>query len=465
MTTPKNNSASVTSCIPGKCSDALESNISEQAIIGSTLVAPWLLPYSMHLKPEHFSTRAMVAIWEAILACEARTPGKWDDLSVADHLEFTGKLDAVEGRSGLLSFVSAANELREAAIGTHAEVVIDRAIRRTLLMAGHAIEKHAESSKHETAKEAIAASVAELDKALNFTDPRASGATVGDLAEESIRRIEEGARDESSIGSGFASLDAISGTPRRGEVTVVAARPSVGKTSLALHLATHAAEKGLSVVFWSRETAAEKLVDRMLSQRCGVPATDIMANTVAEHHIESVKAAIPYVKELGIKIYDRGGGTVEDLSSTVGLEARRGKCDMLIIDYLQRLSTSQKTDNREAMTAKCSWMIKELALNYGMSVVLLSQLNRNVEHRSGRDSEPQLSDLRASGAIEEDADVVWMLQRSVSGDEEEREVCRLFVRKDRNGPTDDLNLLWNGKCVRFTPQIIFSHRDRVEVDR
>lgn len=248
------------------------------------------------------------------------------------------------------------------------------------------------------------------------------------------------------IMTGFENLDNITGGLRRGEFIVIAARPSVGKTALAFNIVENVAksEKPHSVLFFSMEMTAIQLGKRMLRDRFSGNWNGVFGCFMEKENTE--KQILRYVntlKNCPIKIDETGKLTLDELYRRISLEAEKGNADVVIIDYMQLLKTTEKQTRYEQMT-EISFRLKAMAKEFHIPLIALSQLNR----MSCKDpSKPNLHDLRESGAIEQDADVVLLLGR---GDKDGEETKRhVYVAKNRNGKTGYISMEFDGNRTRF----------------
>lgn len=253
------------------------------------------------------------------------------------------------------------------------------------------------------------------------------------------------------VPSGWPDLDDLTSGFQPGEMIIIAARPSMGKTAFCLNVATHAAlREKKKVAFFSVEMGAESVMLRLLSMVARVSMSDLRVSQIADDGWPKLITAAAQISESGLFIDDSSGiSPFEILSKCRRLKAKTG-LDMIIIDYLQLMSLKQKVDNREREVSEISKTLKAIAKELKVPVIALAQLNRGVEGRQNR--RPMLSDLRESGSIEQDADVIMMLYRE---DYYERDnpdikgIAEVIIGKQRNGPTDTVKLLWKPEFGEF----------------
>jgi replicative DNA helicase len=263
------------------------------------------------------------------------------------------------------------------------------------------------------------------------------------------------------IGTGFADLDKMTSGLHPGEMVVIAARPSMGKTSLAMNIAEHVAlEQKLPVGVFSLEMTANSLVLRMLCSRSRVNLRSVREGFLAERDFPKITGAAGEMARAPLFIDDSSGLSILQLRAKARRMAQQYGVKLFVIDYLQLLhSTARRAENRQQEIADISNGIKALAKELNVPVIVLSQLNRELEREKNR--KPRLSDLRESGAIEQDADLVGLLYKPSSGDEEEgggaaaagedqeAQPVNLLIAKQRNGPTGDVNLTFLKSYTRF----------------
>ena len=287
----------------------------------------------------------------------------------------------------------------------------------------------------------------------------ATSRTIKDLVHKAINTIEEFHQRQgmlTGIATGFPDFDKMTSGLHGGEMIVIAARPSMGKTSLAMNIAEHVSlEAKLPVGVFSLEMTAEALVLRMLCSRSRVNLRNIRDGFLAERDFPKLTGSAGKLANAALFIDDSSGLSILQLRAKARRMFQQYGIKLFVIDYLQLLnSTSRRAENRQQEIADISNGIKALAKELNVPVIVLSQLNRELEKDKNR--KPRLSDLRESGAIEQDADLVGLLYKAQSGDEEdggtqEQEAVpiNLYIAKQRNGPTGDVNLTFLKAYTRF----------------
>jgi replicative DNA helicase len=293
--------------------------------------------------------------------------------------------------------------------------------------------------------------------------------TIKDLVKKAINTIEDFHQRQgmlTGVGTGFADLDKMTTGLHGGEMIVIAARPSMGKTSLAMNIAEHVAiDQKLPVGVFSLEMTSESLVLRMLCSRSRVNMRNVRDGFLAERDFPKLTGAAGKLANSPIFIDDSSGLSILQLRAKARRMHQQHDIKLFVIDYLQLLhSTARRAENRQQEIADISNGIKSLAKELDVPVIVLSQLNRELERDKNR--KPRLSDLRESGSIEQDADVVALLYKPSSGDDEdgggadeEAVPVNLLIAKQRNGPTGDVNLTFLKPYTRFESAAKVSDED------
>jgi replicative DNA helicase len=283
--------------------------------------------------------------------------------------------------------------------------------------------------------------------------------TIKDLVKKAITTIEDFHQRQgmlTGVGTGFTDLDKMTSGLHGGEMVVIAARPSVGKTSLAMNIAEHVAiEQRLPVGVFSLEMTSESLVLRMLCSRSRVNLRNVREGFLAERDFPKLTGSAGKLANAPLFIDDSSALSILQLRAKARRMWQQYSIKLFVVDYLQLLhSTARRAENRQQEIADISSGIKSLAKELSVPVIVLSQLNRELEREKNR--KPRLSDLRESGAIEQDADVVGLLYKPSSDDEESGSAAEedavpmnLLIAKQRNGPTGDVNLTFLKSYTRF----------------
>jgi len=425
----------------------------EQSVLGSILIdRDAVVEVAEFLRPDDFYRQAHGLVFTAMLDLfERREP--IDIVTVAEVLERTEQLEQVGGRSYLSSL---SNQTPTAVHAVqYARIVERKAVLRNLIgaagrIAGIGYEDPAEI------QEAIDRAEGELF-AVSQRRVDAGFSQLRELLHAAYDRLDylHAHRGEiSGVRTGFADLDALTTGLQKSDLIVLAARPSVGKTSLALNIAEHAAvRERRNVGIFSLEMSKEQLVLRLLSSVATIDSQRLRTGFLEEMDFARIAPAMNALSEAPIFIDDTPNiSTMELRTKARRLQAEAG-LDLVIVDYLQLMqaTTTSKDANRVQEVSEISRGLKALARELSVPVVALSQLSRQPEMRESK--EPRLSDLRESGAIEQDADLVVFLWREKDRPGEEQdadgEVVNLKLAKHRNGPTGDLKLWFKKTQTRF----------------
>ena len=423
----------------------------ERSVLGAMLLNPDAIGTAIEIlrdKPyETFYAEAHQHIYSGILELY-RTNTPVDAVTLKEQLVRDGTLDP----SGGLAYVAELSGAvpTSANIEHYAKIVLDTSILRRLIasctfISGEAYEVPPDVDALLDRAEAEVFSIAEK-RQLNPIWK------VSELLEESINRIETLIKSKSGItgiASGFRKLDDLTSGFQDSDMIVLAARPSVGKTAFALNIASHAAiENNKSVLLFSLEMAKEQLVQRLLCMQGQINSSRLRTGFLAQSEFPKLTRAADRLSRVPLFIDDTPNITVLELRSKARRHAAQHGLDMIIVDYLQLMSSAGRSENRQVEISEISRSIKGLARELRVPVIALSQLSREAE----RDDTgmPKLSHLRESGAIEQDADVVMMLSRPPAHDQESSpDMLILNIAKQRNGPTGKIELLFDRNIQRF----------------
>lgn len=428
------------------------SEAAERAVLGAILndgtcffrVLDALKPEDFYLEPHQLVFQAFVS-----LANEG-TP--IDLVNTVAAMERLGTLSLVGGPSFLAQL---AQDLPDPeGVEHYAEIVREKAIRRQLLKVSGSlmVEAGQEGGRALDILDRVETMVLELaDRAIR-TGPR----SIKELAYAELDHLERTAKSEHpfiGLETGFRRLDELTSGLKEQELIILAARPGVGKTAMALNIAAHVAlHLKKKVLFFSLEMSASALVRRLLAAQAKVNLQKIISGRISfrpgrtPSDLERLVEAADHLAEAPLWIDDSASLSVLEMRGKARrLQMERG-LDLVVVDYLQLMSSGMKTENRTQEVSAISRGLKALAKQLNVPVLALSQLSRQPERR-GADARPQLSDLRESGSIEQDADVVIFIHRRIAprAEEEDMEESRnaeIIIAKQRNGPTDAFRLVY-----------------------
>jgi replicative DNA helicase len=425
----------------------------EQAILGAMFLSAEAVEGALViLQPEDFYRPAHARIYSAMSDLNSRSVPV-DHLSVADRLESTGELDAAGGRTYLLDITGvvpiASNWQR------YADIVKRMSMLRQLITAGTAI-----ATMGYDAPDDLDQVVGDAEKLIfDVTNKRVSSnfAVINDLLKVSFKNLEELAERKehiTGVHTGFKDLDKLLAGLHPGDLCILAARPSVGKTALALNMGVNAARHGASVAIFSLEMGADQLVQRVLCSEARINLQDVRTGYVKDSDWYTIHTAMGKLAQLDFWVDDTPSISILEVRAKARRQLRDKPKGFIIVDYLQLMQPQgRRSENRQTEIAEISRGLKILAKELKVPILALSQLSRAVEQRAGK--RPQLSDLRESGAIEQDADVVMFIDRNTdpyADDQEGRPqkgVAELIVAKHRNGPTGQIQLVFNDRFTKF----------------
>lgn len=397
----------------------------ERAILGAVLLRAERLDDATVLGPEDFFRTAHQDIWRTMVALRDRQQDI-DPLTLCHALGAKGA-EAVGGVAYLSALVDGVPR------GTHVATYADRVRRLSLLRqaldAARAIEDMAYDPDTEPAALLEAAERALL--ALRVSRAQADFATSEDVAHRVYQRLERMAEaTDWGVPTGFPTLDGLTRGLQPTQLVVVAARPGIGKSALALNVAEHVSRSGRTVAIFSLEMSADELGWRSVLGRSGVGR---LTRHTLEATMPALLAAITSFSAERIYIADDPVITVAEMRARCRRLRARAGLDLVIVDYIGLVTARGKFSNRQEIVADISRSLKQLAKELQVPVLALSQLNRESEKRENK--KPQLSDLRESGALEQDADVAWLLWREQDPSAPDADTdAELTVAKQRNGP-------------------------------
>jgi replicative DNA helicase len=433
----KDNTESVIGKVPPQSVDA------ELSVLGSLLIdKDAVVKVAEVLAPGDFYQERHNEIYRAILSLyEKRLPA--DLVTVTEELKKTDKYDLVGGAGYLTTLVNSVPT--SAHIEHYASSVRESATKRALISAAAAITENAFDPDSEVKdllefSETTLFGISQQHLRQNFIPLREALAESFDRLDE-LHKKGTGLR---GLPTGFSDLDKKLSGLQQANLIILAARPSVGKTTLAMNIAAHIATKDkIPVGIFSLEMSKAQLVDLMLASQSDIDAWKITTGNLTDSDFESISNAMAMLAEAPIYIDDTAGGSIMEMRTKARRLQMETGLQLLIVDYLQ-LIKGRNLENRVQEVSEISQALKNLARELNIPVIAISQLSRAVESRQAKI--PQLADLRESGAIEQDADVVMFLYRE---DPDNMEDIKLSIAKHRNGPLGELDLRFKGERRRF----------------
>lgn len=375
-----------------------------------------------------------------------------DILTIADDLQNAGQLDAIGGLPYLTDLVNITPSV--ANIGAYASVVRERATLRKLIEVAHEISESSYRPEGKSADELLADAERHIMK-IGESQPKEGGPQdIKPILKKTIDRIDELFNSEGSITgvtTGFTDLDEMTSGLQKTDLVILAARPSMGKTTLAMNLVENAimAQDKPALVF-SMEMPADALAMRMLSSLGRINQTKVRNGQLDEEDWPKLSAAVNKLRNTNLHIDDSSALSPADIRSRARRIVREhGDLSMIMIDYLQLMKIKGASEGRTAEISEISRSLKAIAKEFDCPVIALSQLNRSLEQRPNK--RPVNSDLRESGAIEQDADLIMFIYRDevYNEDTQEKGVAEIIIGKQRNGPIGTCKLAFIGQYTRF----------------
>lgn len=418
----------------------------EASLLGSVLIDPdAIVKIADMIKSIDFYDDRHRLIYEACVRLyEQGSP--IDVITLSEELKTEGALNEVGGASYLTQLTNTVPTATHAE--QYASIVATKSIRRKLIAASNEIAQIGFDEKR-----TIAELVEEAETKLFEVSQRHvknDVISMEDILADSFERLDGLHKDKGAlrgIPTGYKDMDNMLAGFQRSDLVILAARPSMGKTALSLNLALNvAANSGFSVLMFSLEMSKEQLVDRLLASEAGVNSWNLRTGNLSDGDFEKIGHAMGVLSEAKFYIDDTPGITVSELRTKARREAHKHELGLIVVDYLQLMSGGARfggSDNRVQEISEISRGLKGIARELNVPILALSQLSRSVESRSPQI--PQLADLRESGSIEQDADLVMFIYREdyYNPDSERPNIMDILIRKHRNGPTGKIELYFD----------------------
>ena len=430
----------------------------ERAVIGAMLVSETAVAaVAERLDARHFYSEVHRIIYGAMMRLYSRGD-PIDQLTLTNELRSVSEFERVGGRPYVFQIVESVPTAANA--GRYAEIVRGKALLRAVIDVGSRITEDA-FREPENVTEALD-SAEQLIYGVSNQTLREHLAPVSELAPgalEMIQRLYEQEGEVTGVETGFEDLDRLTTGFHKSDLVILAARPAMGKTAMALNAIWHAAsENKMPVAIFSLEMSKEQLVQRLISQTTRIPAQALRSGNVKAEDWPKLVRGVAEVSRAPIWIDDTAGVTLMEIRAKVRrlssqLNARgETPLSLVVVDYLQLMiggDARNRQENRQQEIAEISRGLKVLARDLDVPVLAIAQLSRAVESR--HDKRPMLSDLRDSGAIEQDADMVMFLYRDeyYNPDSDDKGIAEVIVGKHRNGPTGKVQLAWMEQYTKF----------------
>ena len=410
----------------------------EQSVLGSMMLSAEAIASVVEVvKAEDFYRPAHERIYQAILSVYGRGEPV-DAITVVEELKRHRGLDEIGGPLYVQDLVESVPT--PASAGYYARIVADNALLRRLIDAAAQIMSRAYAVPEDPRKAADEAEA--LVYAVSRVDETEQVVSLRELVDESMGALEHIQQRDSAfagVPTGFMDLDSLLSGLQRENLIIVAARPGVGKSSFVTNVARNVAvDAGVPVAMFSLEMSRFEIGMRLLCAEARVPWEKVRSGRVATEEWTRIVEAAEVLHEAPLYIVDSGNVTIVDIRAKARRMKSKQGLGLIIVDYLQLMSSHSRTENRQQEVAEISRSLKLLAKELEIPVIAVSQLNRNPETRA--DKRPQLSDLRESGSIEQDSDIVMFIHRDDSDDPTVKGKADIIVAKHRNGPTQTVPL-------------------------
>ncbi|MFT7517421.1 MAG: replicative DNA helicase [Myxococcota bacterium] len=417
----------------------------EKCILGSVLRDPNCMPdVSAVVWAEDFYSPRHRELFKIMIELEGQNPGQCDPLTLGHEVQRRKKEQELGGAEYLGECMLAVPS--NAFLENHLTIVRNLSIRRSLLKASEEIQTNVFDGEYSDVDELVG----QAEKAVFNVGERLVGKemiSVSELIDENLDNLLSGKAKEEGLKTGYYDLDEKSAF-RPGDLVVLAARPGMGKTAFALNLLERVAvQDKKAVLMFSLEMPRDQLVVRLLSSLGRVSHDNLRRNRLQPADKSKLATAGSMLRDTVIHVDDSSQPSLSQIRAKARRLKREGKLDLLIIDYLQLLQA--KAESRQNEVSLISRTLKSIARDLEVPVLALAQLNRKAEDRT--DHKPMLSDLRESGSIEQDADMVMMLMREdyYNETDENRDKAMLSIAKNRHGSTGEIHLKFNKRFMRF----------------
>ena len=426
---------------------------SEQSILGSIILdKEAIITVAETIQPMDFYKEAHKIIYESMLKLNSNNE-PIDLITLIEELRKEGHLDSIGGISYLTSLSTIVPTTSN--VKYYANIVKEKSVMRQLIKASNEIINlgYDASTDVQEILDKAEKNIFDISQEKSGDDIQPINVVLQDTF-EMIEKLCTDKSEVTGITTGFADLNKKSNGLQRTDLILLAARPAMGKTAFSLNLVQNAALKGdASVAVFSLEMSKEQLVQRMLSAQSNVELSKIKTGNLGESDWPRIIDGMAVLSEANIFIDDTPGIKISEIRSKCRrLKIEKG-LDLILIDYLQLMEGEGKNENRQQEIAKISRSLKILAKELDCPVVALSQLSRSPELR--KDHRPILSDLRESGSIEQDADIVMFLYRDeyYHDDSEKKNIGEVIIAKNRHGETGNVELVWFGQVQKFADKI------------
>lgn len=422
----------------------------EKSVLGAILIdASSINLVAEFLKPEHFYLNEHQEIFSSMLTLfEKQKP--IDLVTMSDTLKSEGTLKKIGGKVYISDLINTVPT--SAYIEHYGRIIVGHYVKRKLIELSSRIIEKSFDEKSDTKK--LLDDAEKEIFALSQSHLHQDFIHLKDILAESFERLEQFMKKGNhlrGVPTGFKELDNKLAGMQDSNLLILAARPAIGKTTLALNMALHIATKEkIPVGFFSLEMSKEELVDRLLVGKADIDAWRLKTGRLSDEDYKKLTEAMGELSEAPIFIDDTPGASILEMRTKSRKLKTERNVKLIIVDYLQLADSGRRFDNRVQEVSFISQGLKNLARELKIPVLAISQLSRAVEQRGSR--KPQLADLRESGAIEQDADVVMFIYHEEESEDlldQSKRLIKLYIAKHRNGPTGEMDLMFRGDRVKF----------------
>jgi replicative DNA helicase len=419
----------------------------ERSVLGALLLHPDAVVDVQFLKDEDFYLPRHQLIFTSIISAY-NTRHATDPIVVGEELSRAGRLEEVGGHDQLIDLMEGV--ITAAGVVYHAEIVREKAIQRRLLETCLDVARRAYDNEL-AAKDLLDEAERQIFE-ISRLDKSGDAVSIADVLQSTFERIDRlRERDGrlTGLATDFYDLDDMTGGLQPGELIIVAARPSMGKTTFALNLTERAASHGGAIAFFSLEMSNQQVIQNMLCCRAQIDGQAMRRGRITDQQYKRLQEEAARLYETPIYVDDTPGISITQLRAKCRRLKQKHDIGLVVVDYLQLMSGGARYESRQQEISAISRGLKSIARELSLPVIALSQLNRDVENRD--DHRPRMSDLRESGAIEQDADVIILLHRDdyYKPTEQNAGLAQIIIAKQRNGPTGEVVLRFFREYMRF----------------
>jgi replicative DNA helicase len=419
----------------------------ERSVLGALLLHPDAVVDVTFLKPDDFYLPKHEQIFTSILSAYNNRHAT-DPIVVGEELSREGRLEEVGGHEQLMDLMEGV--ITAAGVVYHAEIVREKAVARKLLETCLEIARKVYDNESE-AKELLDEAERQIFDIAGM-DKSGDAVSIADVLQstfEKIDRLREREGRLTGLATDYYDLDDMMGGLQPGELIIIAARPSMGKTTFALNLTERVSNHGAGIAFFTLEMSNQQVIQNMLCNRSQIDGSAMRKGRITDQQYKRLQEEAAKLYESPIFVDDTPGISITQLRAKARRLKQKHNISLIAVDYLQLMTGGGRFESRQQEISAISRGLKSIARELSVPVIALSQLNRDVENRD--DHRPRMSDLRESGAIEQDADVIILLHRDdyFNPTEENAGLAQIIIAKQRNGPVGEVTLRFFREYMRF----------------